>query len=215
MQPHPDEFFISLLVLLGLLAVLVQSYSKSVTTYFKSFMSLNRSLQMLRDENDLNKKVSWGIDVLSQLTVALFIVVILYRLGLDEFLLQSIYGSIIVYAIILSALSLFKKFIIWLISMVYHEHVLGNMHQLFFSLSIKAIATVVLPMLFLIIYGPNALTSMFIYVTLGLCGLIYLVLLGRILIVSFKSLSFPKYYSFLYLCALEIFPVLIAIRLLS
>lgn len=215
MQPHPDAFFVILMFILGFSAVMVQAYFKTISHYFRSFFSTNRALQVIRDENDLNRRVSFGLETLSHLVIALYVVVLIWHYKRVDFEVSNYYVSTIVYLLIFNALLVAKKFFIWMISKIYEEEQLGKVHQVFFSLSLKSIGVFLIPIIFLIVYGPPETRSLIIYLSWIILVGIYSVLIFRLLNVAFKSLSFPKFYSFLYLCALEIFPVLIIIRLLS
>lgn len=70
----------------------------------------------------------------------------------------------------------------------------------------------VLPLLFISIY---ARTPMILYLSAGLLVILFIFRMFRAIIISSEQSSFSGYHFFLYLCALEIIPVLMVIKFLT
>lgn len=77
------------------------------------------------------------------------------------------------------------------------------------------IGILLIPANILIAYAPASLTSIIIYSTLGLIGLVYLFRSLRGVFLANKFVLFHKFHFLLYICTVELAPVFILLKLLS
>ena len=67
----------------------------------------------------------------------------------------------------------------------------------------------------LIAYAPQTMTSSLVYAAIGLVGLVYLFRSLRGLFIANRFLLFHKFHFLLYICTVEIAPIIIFLKLLQ
>ena len=76
------------------------------------------------------------------------------------------------------------------------------------------LSMVLLPLNIFIAYSPDSLKELFIFAAFGIIGLVYLMRSLRSLSVASPFLMTDQFHFLLYLCAVEIAPITILIKLL-
>ena len=211
----PDWLFFVLLLIIALLTWLKVFYRKNVIQIFEAFFSNVIANQIIRDENILVQRASVLLTITFNLAAALLL-----------YLLSEIYDWQVPYAG-----SGFSKFIIFalLISFAYTAKFIILKFAGFIFRVDKAIATYI----FNIFIINNVLGIILILLVIGIAYLpsntiIYLapaaamfVIIAYIyrflrgIIIGFSYKSYSNLYLFLYLCALEIAPLIVFVKLLA
>ena len=211
----PDWLFFVLLLVIALLTWLKVFYQKNVRQIFEAFFSNTIANQIVRDENILVQRASVLLTITFNLAAALLL-----------YLLSEIYDWQVPYAG-----SGFSKFIIFalLISFAYTaKFIVLKLSGFLFRID-KAIATYIfnifiinnvlgILLLLLVIglaYLPPATTTYLIAAAAMFVCFAYIYRFLRGLVIGFSYNSFSNVYLFLYLCALEIAPLIIIIKLLA
>jgi hypothetical protein len=211
----PDWLFFVLMLIIALLTWLKVFYRKNILQIFEAFFSNVVANQIVRDENILVQRASVLLTITFNLAAALLL-----------YMLSEIYDWPVPYAG-----SGFSKFIIFalVISFAYTaKFIVLKIAGFLFRID-KAIATYI----FNIFIINNVLGILLILLVIGIAYLpstasVYLIPAAAILVcfayiyrflrglvIGFSYNSYSNLYLFLYLCALEIAPLLIIIKLIA
>ena len=212
----PDWLFFIILLIIALLTWLKVFYRKNVMQIFEAFFSNIVANQIVRDENILVQRASVLLTIAFNLAAALLL-----------YMLSEIYDWPIPYA----AGSGFSKFIIFalLISFSYTaKFIVLKLAGFLFRIE-KAIATYIFNIFIInnvlgillvllvigIAYLPASTTDYIVPAAAMLVCFAYIYRFLRGLVIGFSYNSYSNIYLFLYLCALEIAPLLIIIKLIA
>ena len=211
----PDWLFFILLLIVAFLTWLKIFYRKNVIQIFEAFFSNIIANQIVRDENLLVQRASVLLTITFNLAAALLL-----------YLLSEIYDWQVPYAG-----NGFSKFIIFalLISFAYSaKFIILKFTGYLFRID-KAIATYIFNifiinnvlgiLLILLVIGiaylPAEATQYLVPAAAMFVGFAYIYRFLRGLFIGFSYNSYSNIYLFLYLCTLEIAPILIIIKLLA
>ena len=109
---------------------------------------------------------------------------------------------------------LFRHFIMWLIGAIYPVENQATTHSYSIALHNKAFGVVILPFILGLEYISIIPMRTTVLVLLGIFLINYLLRQGKSALMALGSRGFNLFYFFLYLCAIEIAPYLVAYKLL-
>ncbi len=201
-----------LLGLLSLMAIIVAIYSKEVTSIFQTFLSTNIQNNQ-RDQGNL-------------LTIARFSSYILFVLGMGTFcflipqiLLKEFqfntFGALCLFILGLGAIYFLKHIQLKVLSYILPFRQEIESYSFIVSNTNKALGFIIVPLLFLIAYTPTTAQIMALYFSFILLSLIYIYRTLKGLAIAGSIILFHKFHFFVYLCAVEIAPIVILLKLLS
>ena len=200
---NQDIIFVLLIISFLLIAILVSSYRKHARLLFMGIFAQRYANQYLRQENAFTERVSFITFLLMTINISLIII----KLNPKNTVLEIC--SLIIVVIL---------FFIFKIGLI---HLLGNIFRLkdiaklgvFFSfLFDRALGVLLFPLLILLYFFAFNITtyimiiSAFVFIALLLLKLFWLWKIGT------NSFGFSHFYIFLYLCALEISPLLLLVK---
>ena len=211
-QTYSKNFlFWVFLVTLILMAFVVSNARTAVQNAYQALLSDNALRQIHREQ------VGWGnfgqlaLYGLFWLNMGIFAFLMFYR-----FVGQSPYGQFATFLLCVGGVSLIfsiKHAILYVIARVFpiaKEVKLYNYiiitGGIFLSLSL-------LPLNIFIAYSPDSLKDFFMYSAFGAIALVYLVRSLRSLSVASPFLMTDQFHFLLYLCAVEIAPILVLVKL--
>lgn len=113
-----------------------------------------------------------------------------------------------------TALFLLKHVILSFISSVFPVQKEANLYS-FAIMIFSIIAGLVLAPLNLVIAYAKGYTELFIYLSFGVCAVIYLLQSLRGLFIGNKFLLYHKFHLLLYICSVEVAPVLVLVKLIG
>ena len=219
-QPQPGSseninhawYLIIFLLALAQLAWVKLYYGKFFVPVFYSLISYKTENNLYRNKNTPFIRYSFGMNTIFFLIAPLFF-----------YQVSNFYGfNILPYSPMVNYLILAGVFIGWylvkfitlrLIGYISHSEKLFNEYFFSFSLSVKNITLFLLPISVFEAYIDVGVNHLFIYLGVVLVGLVYVLRIFRLFyLFLIKRLS--VLYGILYLCALEILPILILIRIL-
>jgi hypothetical protein len=214
LKPHGEGWVIvvtfSLLFFLGLIKFV---FPKEFSLLFEAFYN-NRVLgQLNKEDNILGSWPFIFMLLLFGFSVGLF----LYLAG-KYLLLKYIYDGFKWYLIlsaIIVGLFIFKILMLLLIAFFFEIEKLIKEYISILYLSYFNTVLVLIPLVIALCLAPARFSVFYIYSTTIILGLIFLFQFLRAGINILTSYRFPKVYLILYLCALEICPLLILIKALS
>lgn len=178
---------------------------------YRSFFNLNISQQVFREQ-----ELSMPFPALLLTINGVLSYAILLYLGLNYLNLLSSLGDWNLFLAslgIILGIAIFKYLLMWFASAVFPFRDEMNFFNFNFFLNIKILGTLLLPINFIIAYAPPELTQWAVWAALALLALAYVGLAIKGLAIAKNYLAFYKFHFIVYICSLEIAPVLIVVKL--
>lgn len=212
----PFWMLFSLLGILSFFTYLTVSYKTDIKKTLQAFASSTTAAQQFRDQKNIFTPYSLSSYSLFVLTMGHFAFVagnLWSAAGEQETnwsvspLLLSILGVAGVYALkhaqvkLLSIVFPFKQ------QLDYYNYIIANGN--------KVVGMALTPILFLLVYSPETVKFFSLYTALTILGVAYLYRYVRSAIAANDVILMNKVHFFIYLCSVEIVPVLILLKLLS
>ena len=213
-EPIPNIWMGGIILVLGvLMAILNTAHSTDLQRTFRSFTNQN-----ILNFNFRSQK--------SRITTMYIIAYILYAISVGSFLYllgwyfgvpvmtSSIYSALICMAFV--AVVIFGKHALL--------HIIGwimpfdkelSMYNHIIAIFNQVLGIALLPFIVVAAFAPDPFKKIALFGGLGLILLVYLYRSIRGFLISGKFLTVHKFHFFLYLCAVEIAPVLILVKVLS
>lgn len=204
-------FWIFLLTLI-LMAFVVSNTRTAVQNAYQALLSDNALRQIHRDQ------VGWGnfgqlaLYGLFWLNMGIFSFLMFYR-----FVGQSPYGQFATFLLCVGGVSLafsIKHAILYVIASVFPISKEVKLYNYIIITGGIFLSLVLLPLNIFIAYSPDSLKEIFMYSAFGVIALVYLVRSLRSLSVASPFLMTDQFHFLLYLCAVEIAPIMILIKFL-
>lgn len=185
---------------------------KRIQQIIKAFYLNRYANQLAREESSMLNRVTFFLSVLFLFSISLFITQVVDFYGWEfQEIDQSLFLLIIAGAIV--SIYLVKIATIQFMGFIFKttkEAVEYTQTLLFF---INALGLFLLPIVICIAFAQQIEVSVFINIGMGLIGLFMLTRLVRGIIIGVNSNHVSNVYLFLYLCTLEILPILILLKL--
>lgn len=206
-----DWVFIPSILGLILLAGIATFYRKYFGLLFESIFYRYSNNKILNEKNSNYQRLTFILDILYVISFSLAIDQIVKGLDLFSPPQNLKYIVFVALACLLLLLRLFRYFV-FKISAVFSNHKIF-LKDLFntSSLYTRTLGITLVPLAFLMAYSTSTLNSISVYTTLILIS-IMLILRTISMIRSFILGGISIFYFILYLCALEIVPLLIIIK---
>lgn len=205
--------FISLMLTLVLLTLLMTFLRPFFQKVYSAFRSDNLFNQVYREREAVGLLPFVLLYVLFFLNAGLFVYLLLhhYKIAVaGSHLLGWLYCTAAVTGVLF-----FKHLTLNIIGAVFPvQKEVGKYNFLIIVFGIVA-ALVLMPINILLAYGPEGIASYLIYLTGGTLALLYVFRHLRGLIVANRFVAFHRFHFLLYICTVEIAPVLFLVKLLA
>jgi len=205
-------YLIIFLLALAQLARVRLYYGKFFTPVFYSLVSYKTENNLYRNKNTPFIRYSFGMNTIFFLIAPLFFYQVSIFFGFNILPYSPIINYLILGGVFIGWY-LIKFITLRLIGYISHSEKLFNEYFFSFSLSVKNITLFLIPVSVFEAYIDVGVNHLFIYLGICLVALVYLLRVFR-LFYLFIIKRFSVLYGILYLCALEILPILILIRIL-
>ncbi len=212
-QTYSKNFlFWIFLITLILMAFVVSNTRTAVQNAYQALLSDNALRQIHREQ------VGWGnfgqlaLYGLFWLNMGIFAFLMFYR-----FVGQSPYGQFATFLLCVGGVSLaflIKHAILYVIASVFPIAKEVKLYNYIIITGGIFLSLILLPLNIFIAYSPDPLKEIFMYSAFGMIALVYLVRSLRSLSVASPFLMTDQFHFLLYLCAVEIAPIMILVKLL-
>ena len=212
-QTYSKNFlFWIFLITLILMAFVVSNARSAVQNAYQALLSDNALRQIHRNQ------IGWGnfgqlaLYGLFWLNMGIFAFLMFYR-----FSGQSPYGQFATFLLCVGGVSLaflIKHAILYVMASVFPIAKEIQLYNYIIMIGGIFLCMVLLPLNIFIAYSPDSLKEIFIFAAFGIIGLVYLMRSLRSLSVASPFLMTDQFHFLLYLCAVEIAPITILIKLL-
>ncbi len=209
-ERHGAWLFTFLTVQFFLIVYLRVGFFRYAEEQYRSFFNLNIGQQVFRDQ-----ELSMPFPALLLTINGVLSYAILLYLGLSHYgLMGGLQGWMLFLASfgIIFAISGFKYLLMWITGAVFPFKDEVNFYNFNFFLNLKMLGALLLPINFVIAYAPPQFTEVSIWAGVGLLALAYAGLAVKGLAIAKNYLAFYKFHFFVYICSLEIAPVLILVK---
>lgn len=208
------EYWPLLSLTLGLCLVVLLRISspKKFFIIIKSFFSFSAAKQLMREDYKLNKGSSLILIVLFLINLAFFLLKINTSYRFITYSFSSIYLFFILLVIMIGLYSI-KIIVLKVLEFITNESALGEEYIYYTFLSIKAMGLFLYPILVLLEYS-NLYFVPLVFIGLFICLGLYLIRIVRGAQIIFNSGQVSFFHLFLYLCGLEIIPLIVLIKIL-
>ncbi|MBK0382753.1 DUF4271 domain-containing protein [Pedobacter sp. SD-b] len=209
----PIWFLLAVMLILLCFGILKAIFSKEITLLFKAFFDTRTLAQINKEDNAL---VSWQfffLYILFSLTLGLFICISLYKIkgsapakNIETYLVIS--GLVFIFFAI-------KIFILRFIGFLFQIQRLVKDYLNLIYLSYFNSLFLLMPITFYLIltnnFNRNMISNILLIIFLGIIGVQF----ARIAIKILLNYRLSKFYLILYLCALEICPIILIAKTIS
>lgn len=204
--------FISLMATLLLFTLLMTFLRPFFQKVYSAFKTDNMFNQVLRERESIGLLPFMFLYILFFLNAGLFVYLLLHNNKItltSSHLIGWLYctaGVIVVFFL--------KHLILNLIGVIFPVQKEVRSYNFLIIVFAIVIGVVLVPVNVLLAYGPENIASNLIYFTLGTLGLIYLFRYLRSLIIANRFIAFHKFHFLLYICTVEIAPIMILVKLI-
>lgn len=212
---YQDWFFPVFIVVLAIYTWLRIFYNKYFNQLLQAFLNTNLTNQIVRDENILVQRAS----ILLALTFNIIAALFLYLLSLElDWNLGGIgegFNRFAFFITIVSAAYTFKFLILKIIGWLFDLD--REMATYIFNIFLinNVLGLILVPIVALMAYNPFIESPFIAVLSIWLIGMAFLYRLIRGLLSGMSVSGFSPLYLFLYLCTLEIAPLLVLIRIVN
>ena len=201
-----------LIGLLGFLAVQLAVYAKDLRATFQAFLSTNASKYIQREQASFWRPESLSSYVLFGCSMGTYI--FLAGRILQPDLPFEGFGMLVLLVGGVLGIYLLKHLQLLLLSVILPCPEELQAYSFIISTTNKTLGIILLPLLFLIAYLPGGAQVTALYASFILLGAIYTFRTLKGLLAAANLILFRKFHFFVYLCAVEIAPTLILLKLI-
>ncbi len=210
----PDWFFPLVLIVFGVFAWIRMAYNKYFMQMIQAFLNSNLANQIVRDENIFVQRASIYLSIVFNLILALliYLVSIHYQWNLGD--IGNGFGRFMFFLIVVSVAYTIKFLILKICGWLFEQE--REMATYIFNIFIinNILGMVLIPFVVILAYNESIAVSWVLSIPVVLIVLSFGWRLFRGVQIGLASPSFSPLYLFLYLCTLEIAPLLVLIRII-
>lgn len=211
-QENTQWLIFFLLGILSFMAMLLAIYPKDVQLTFQAFLSTSANKNVQREQAGFFKIESLMSYLLFVTSMGTFLF-----LGVD--ILQAdnpfnSFGMLLLFILGVTCVYILKHLQLKVLSYILPCHQEIEAYNFIVFNTNKALGFILIPLLFLVAYVPSGAQYTAFYTSVILLGLIYMFRTLKGLAAAASLILFRKFHFFIYLCAVEIAPMLILLKLL-
>ncbi len=212
---NPDWMFLLILFVLTVLTYLRIFYRKNLMEIISACFNNNLTNQIVRDENLLVQRASIMLNVTFSIIAASFIFLVSVHYNWSLGGINSGFSRFVFLTLIVSAAFTLKFLVLRFCGFLFNleRETATYIFNIFIINNLLGI--ILIPFIALILFGNIFGASSLIIEAVCLILIAYLYRIGRGILIAVRYTSFSPVYLFLYLCALEISPLLVLIKFIS
>ncbi len=208
----PDWYFLAVILVLAGIAWARIIYGKFLNLVWISAYSYQIAAKTQKEQSVVQKRFGLSLDLLYLVNSSLFLYLLNYFFALG-FLPEDGFWFLIVSFTFLLFLIIFRIIIMRTIGNIFERKELFKGFLYHFFIYNKVIGLIIIPFLIAIPYTHGLLQEWLVYTGVSIIIIIYVFRLFRAAVYVFKNVVL-FFYLILYLCSLEILPLLVVIKVL-
>ncbi len=199
---YSDTFFIILTFDLLLIALLKAFYQKFTKQLFLSVFAQRYANQYLKEENAFTERVTFLVTTIMLINVSLFLAKTIFGDSLNPFDFWNVF--------IFTTIFFFSKaIIIRLLGHVFILKALAKLGVYFSFLFDRVMGIILFPIVVLLFFSPINSSPILLVFSVVIIALFLLIKIFWLWKIGIGGFGLSRYYLFLYLCTLEILPLLV------
>lgn len=205
---NPDWFTILIITLIIAFTYLKVSYGKILKQIFRAFLSKNVSNQIVREENVFVQKAMLILHFIFGISGALFLFQLNNYFGWNFLGLRS-ESIFLLFICFILGLSAIKMMALWILGFTFNNNKLREAYSVNIFLINNVLGLTLIPIVIIIAYTPFNITPAAMFLGIGLIILSFLYRLAKGFSLWRSAGRYSVFYFILYLCTLEIAPLLV------
>ncbi len=200
---NQDAFFILVLLSFLLIALIKGMYWKHAKLFFMGVFAQRYANQYLREENAFTERVNFLTFLLMAINFTLIITK--FQAVIDLWKIVSVFFLVLLFFLL-------KLILIKLLGFFFKVKDLAKLAIFFSLLFDKTLGFVLFPLVVVIYFFSIDISSTMLMISLGLFMILFILKLFWLWKIGTNSFGLPQVYIFLYLCSIEIFPLLLLVK---
>ena len=200
---NQDAFFILVLLSFLLIALIKGMYWKHAKLFFMGVFAQRYANQYLREENAFTERVNFLTFLLMAINFTLIITK--FQAVIDLWTIVSVFFLVVLFFLL-------KLIIIKILGFFFKVKDLAKLAIFFSLLFDKTLGFVLFPLVVVIYFFSIDISSTMLMISLGLFMILFILKLFWLWKIGTNSFGLPQVYIFLYLCSIEIFPLLLLVK---
>ena len=200
---NQDAFFILVLLSFLLIALIKGMYWKHAKLFFMGVFAQRYANQYLREENAFTERVNFLTFLLMAINFTLIITK--FQAVIDLPTIVSVFFLVVLFFLL-------KLILIKLLGFFFKVKDLAKLAIFFSLLFDKTLGFVLFPLVVVIYFFSIDISSTMLMISLGLFMILFILKLFWLWKIGTNSFGLSQVYIFLYLCSIEIFPLLLLVK---
>ena len=200
---NQDAFFILVLLSFLLIALIKGMYWKHAKLFFMGVFAQRYTNQYLREENAFTERVNFLTFLLMAINFTLIITK--FQAVIDLPTIVSVFFLVLLFFLL-------KLILIKLLGFFFKVKDLAKLAIFFSLLFDKTLGFVLFPLVVVIYFFSIDISSTVLMISLGLFMILFILKLFWLWKIGTNSFGLPQVYIFLYICSIEIFPLLLLVK---
>ena len=200
---NQDAFFILVLLSFLLIALIKGMYWKHAKLFFMGVFAQRYANQYLREENAFTERVNFLTFLLMAINFTLIITK--FQAVIDLPTIVKVFFLVVLFFLL-------KLILIKLLGFFFKVKDLAKLAIFFSLLFDKTLGFVLFPLVVVIYFFSIDISSTMLMISLGLFIILFMLKLFWLWKIGTNSFGLPQVYIFLYLCSIEIFPLLLLVK---
>ena len=200
---NQDAFFILVLLSFLLIALIKGMYWKHAKLFFMGVFAQRYANQYLREENAFTERVNFLTFLLMAINFTLIITK--FQAVIDLPTIVSVFFLVLLFFLL-------KLILIKLLGFFFKVKDLAKLAIFFSLLFDKTLGFVLFPLVVVIYFFSVDISSALLMISLGLFMILFMLKLFWLWKIGTNSFGLSQVYIFLYLCSIEIFPLLLLVK---
>lgn len=200
---NQDAFFILVLLSFLLIALIKGMYWKHAKLFFMGVFAQRYANQYLREENAFTERVNFLTFLLMAINFTLIITK--FQAVIDLPTIVSVFFLVVLFFLL-------KLILIKLLGFFFKVKDLAKLAIFFSLLFDKTLGFVLFPLVVVIYFFSVDISSTMLMISLGLFMILFILKLFWLWKIGTNTFGLSQVYIFLYLCSIEIFPLLLLVK---
>ena len=209
---QPNWILYITLILLISVAWIRLIYTKFILNIFKSTVNYSTAQKLFTDPGIVQKRVSMVLHFIYLISGGLYIYLLFDSFGWYPFELSGIY-LLLACSGFLAGLIILRYILLSLTGYIFRRERIFSEYLFHHFLINKVLGVVLLPFIIAIAYTQGMVNEVIIYSSFIAVSITYILRISRAIIFIFRNVI-SLFYLILYLCAVEILPILVVIKFL-
>ena len=205
-SPYPADFFLGVIFFVFLIILFVKTlFNRYYTGYFQTAFNYQLSFKLLRDKNVFQSRFNLILNLIYLVVISIFIYQILFYFNKMDIPDKRLFFYIIT---VFLTITVSRYIVLTLVGEIFNAQKLYKEYIFHLFMYNKILGLVLTPIVFIIQYIPDNFRTFFVAVGLLLITVSVFIKLFRGFTIIVKK-DVLLFYVILYLCTLEILPILI------